>query len=116
MVYTTAIIDYTPQQVLWALTLKDGARSYDSDPTAYNEIRDFAFNYTSWALTPKGDLNNFCTQEHINKAPKRLLMNAVLNACENWSENNTDDNRTFMEYVGCSMDSETYTIQGELIK
>ena len=43
-------------------------------------------------------------------------MDAVLNACENWSENDTNDNRTFMEYVGCSMNSETYTIQGELIK
>ena len=116
MVYDTAVVDYTPQQVLWALTLKDGARSYDSDTKAYNEIRDFAFNSTSWAFTPKGHFNNLCTQEQINKAPKRLLMDAVLNACENWSENDTNDNRTFMEYVGCSMNSETYTIQGELIK
>ena len=114
MVYDTAVVDYTPTQVLWALTLKDGARSYDSDTKAYNEIRDYAFNYTSWAFTPKGCHNNSCTQEQINKAPKHMLMDAILNACENFRENNPNDDRTFMQLVGCSMNSDLYTIQGEL--
>ena len=118
MLYITSIVDYSPQQVLWAMTLHNGAASYNSDNKYYEEIRDWVYHATGWKFTPKGDyVYNNIPQDKINKAPKRMLMDAILNACENWSENDTNDDRTFMEYVGCSMEgmSSTYTITGKLI-
>tara|TARA_R110000803_G_scaffold47704_1_gene99382 strand:- start:471 stop:830 length:360 start_codon:yes stop_codon:yes gene_type:complete len=119
MIYSTSLIDYSPQQVLWALTLKDGARSYDSNPKAYNEIRDFAFNSAGWKFTPKGEYHyHNIPQAKIDAAPKRMLMDAILNACENFRENDPNDDRTFMELLSASMEgmSTQYTIQGEYIK
>ena len=118
MFCNNAINDYTPQQVLWALTLKNGARSYSSDTKAYNEIRDYAFNSSGWCLTPKGPFTyNTINQEQINRAPAHMLMDAILNACECFSENTPNDDRTFMEVIASSMNgiSERYTITGKRI-
>jgi len=108
--------DLTPQEVLLAVVGID-ARSYEGDRTSYNAIRNYAFSYTGWQLTPTKWYANNITQEQINAAPKWLLMDSILNACENFNENGSDD-RTFMEYVGASMGgmSETYTIKGDCIK
>ena len=38
MLYSTAIVDYSPQQVLWAMTLHNGASSYNSDNKYYEVI------------------------------------------------------------------------------
>jgi hypothetical protein len=119
MLYRTAIIDYSPQQVLWAMTLNNGASSYDSDNKYYEEIRDWAFNSAGWKFTPKGEyVYNNLPQDKINKAPKRMLMDAILNACECYYENNINDDRTFMEVVASSMEGQStqYTITGKLIK
>jgi|TARA_R110000787_G_scaffold163558_1_gene276737 hypothetical protein len=118
MLYDTAIIDYSPQQVLWAMTLHNGATSYNSDNKYYEEIRDWAFNSAGWKFTPKGDyVYNNLPQDKINKAPKRILMDAILNACECYYENNANDDRSFMELVCASMEgiSTQYTITGKLI-
>jgi hypothetical protein len=119
MLYRTAIVDYSPQQVLWAMTLHNGASSYDSDNKYYEEIRDWAFNSAGWKFTPKGDyVYNNLPQDKINKAPKRMLMDAILNACECYYENNANDDRSFMEVVASSMEGQStqYTITGKLIK
>ena len=119
MLYSTAIIDYSPQQVLWAMTLHNGASSYDSNNKHYEEIRDWAFNSAGWKFTPKGSyVFTTIPQDKINKAPKRILMDAILNACENWSNWDTQDDRTFMEVVASSMEGQStqYTITGKLIK
>ena len=119
MLYSTAIIDYSPQQVLWAMTLHNGASSYDSNNKYYEEIRDWAFNSAGWKFTPKGEYNwNNIPQSKIDKAPKRILMDAILNACECYYENNANDDRSFMEVVASSMEgmSTQYTITGKLIK
>jgi len=119
MLYSTAIIDYSPQQVLWAMTLHNGASSYNSDNKYYEQIRDWAFNSAGWKFTPKGDyVYNNIPQDKINKAPKRILMDAILNACECYYENNANDDRSFMELVSASMEgmSTQYTITGKLIK
>tara|TARA_R110000737_G_scaffold31817_1_gene50243 strand:+ start:124 stop:486 length:363 start_codon:yes stop_codon:yes gene_type:complete len=119
MLYRTAIVDYSPQQVLWAMTLHNGASSYDSNNKYYEEIRDWAFNEAGWKFTPKGDyVYNNIPQDKINKAPKRMLMDAILNACECFHENDTNDDRTFMEVVASSMEGQStqYTITGKLIK
>ncbi len=46
-----------------------------------------------------------------------MLMDAILNACENFNENDLNDDRTFMEWVSASMEgmSTQYTITGKLI-
>ena len=119
MLYSTAIIDYSPQQVLWAMALHNGASSYNSDNKYYEEIRDWAFNSAGWKFTPKGDyVYNNIPQDKINKAPKRMLMDAILNACENFNEHDLNDDRSFMELVSASMEgmSVQYTITGKLIK
>ena len=119
MLYSTAIIDYSPQQVLWAMTLHNGAASYNSDNKYYEEIRDWAYHATGWKFTPKGAyVYNNIPQDKINKAPKRILMDAILNACENWSHWDIQDDRTFMEVVASSMEGQStqYTITGKLIK
>ena len=119
MLYSTAIVDYSPQQVLWAMTLHNGASSYDSNNKHYEEIRDWAFNSAGWKFTPKGDyVYNNIPQDKINKAPKRILMDAILNACECYYENNANDDRSFMEVVASSMEGQStqYTITGKLIK
>ena len=111
----TNLTHLSPQEVLLAVVGVD-ARSYAGDRTPYNAIRDFAFTYTCWALTPKGNHGHFATQEQINAAPKWLLMDSILNACESFDEGSSDD-RTFMEIVGASMGgmSEVYTIKGEYV-
>ena len=111
------IKDLSPQEVLLAVVGID-ARSYEGDRTSYNAIRNYAFSYTGWQLTPTKWYTNHITQEQINAAPKWLLMDSILNACENWYENNANDDRTFMELVGSSMGgmSEIYTIKGDYIK
>jgi len=120
MLYDTAVVDYSPQQVLWAMTLHNGASSYNSDNKYYEEIRDWAYHATGWKFTPKGDYvyDNIRLHDKINKAPKRMLMDAILNACENFNENDLNDDRTFMEWVSASMEgmSTQYTITGKLIK
>ena len=69
MLYSTAIIDYSPQQVLWAMALHNGASSYNSDNKYYEEIRDWAFNSAGWKFTPKGDYVYInIPQDKINKA------------------------------------------------
>jgi hypothetical protein len=114
MLSNTPVTDYTPTQVLWAMTLKNGARSYSGDNTAYDEIRNYAFNSAGWMRTPNSAYAyTNLTQEQINKAPKHLLMDSILNACENF-DNDPSDDKTFMEYVAASMNgmSELYTIKG----
>jgi len=109
------IADLPPQEVLLAVVGID-ARSYNGDRSSYNAIRDYVFNSTYWYLSPKSGVTEMPTQEQINKAPKWLLMDAILNACENWHESNSDDDRTFMELVTCSMHglSCEYTIKGQV--
>ena len=120
MLYDTAIIDYSPQQVLWAMALHNGASSYNSDNKYYEEIRDWAFNATGWKFTPKGDYvyDNIRLHDAVKKAPKRMLMDAILNACECYCENDTKDDRSFMELLSASMEgiSTQYTITGKLHK
>ena len=119
MLYSTSIVDYSPQQVLWAMTLHNGASSYNSDNKYYEEIRDWAFNTQCWKFTPKGVyVYNNIPQDKINKAPKRMLMDAILNACENFYEKNLNDDRSFMELLSASMEgiSTQYTITGKLHK
>ena len=47
-----------------------------------------------------------------------MLMDAILNACENFNEHDLNDDRSFMEWVSSSMEgmSTQYTITGKLIK
>ena len=110
--------DLTPQEVLLAVAGID-AKSYGGDRAPYNAIRDYAFNYTGWHLTPTTrHYANHITQDQINAAPKWLLMDCILNACENFRENDTNDDRTFMEIIGASMGgmADTYTIKGDYLK
>jgi len=113
-----ALSDLTPQDVLYAIVCKD-ARSYSNLNTQgekFQTIQDYVFNSTHWYFTPRSSSQAAVTMRQIDAAPKWFMMDAILNACENWEF--SEDDRTFMEYVGASMGgiAEEYTIKGYPVK